>query len=202
MGSRVYNLGKRKSAQDETRERIVLATMAVHDIKGVVATSYVDIAEQAGVGAATVYRHFPTVGDLVMACGVHAWREMRPFTPDALPELPKEAQSLGQRLEWLCGELDVFYRRGGVRLVVAQGERSRVPELERFMVAVEEGIDALVAHALGPAVAEQGQRAAIALTRLPVWDSLRVGGLLAQGMGLWAATIQRAVELSRELESR
>ncbi len=199
---RGYNLGKRKSAQDETRERIVRATMAVHDIKGVVATSYVDIAERAGVGAATVYRHFPSVGELVIACGVHAWQEMQPFIPDALPDPPEEARTLGQRLAWVCGELDAFYRRGGVRLVVAQNERSRIPELERFMLAVEAGTDALVAHAIGPAAGAEGRRAAIALTRMPVWESLRGGGLLAQGMGVWAATVERAVELSQGLEPR
>lgn len=202
MGPRSYNLGKRKSAQDETRERIVRATMAVHDIKGVVAASYVDIAEKAGVGAATVYRHFPNVGDLVMACGVHVWREMEPFAPDSLPDVPADARTLEQRLAWLCGELDAFYRRGGIRIAVAHDERSRVPELEQFMAAVEAGTDALVRHALGPAAGAQAQRAAIALTRMPVWSSLRVGGLLEQGMELWVAVLLRAIELSSELKRR
>ena len=199
MSSRSYTLGKRKSAQDETRERIVQATMALHDLKGVVATSYVDIAERAGVGAATVYRHFPTLGALVEACGAHAWREMRPFTPDTLPAPPGDARTLEQRLEWVCGELDAFYRRGGVRLAVAHAERSRVPELDRFMLAVEAGIDALVAEALGPDVPEPERKAAIALTRMAVWDSLREGGFLARGTGMWAAIVRHAVGLAPRL---
>jgi AcrR family transcriptional regulator len=198
-GTRRYTLGKRKSAQEETRERIVAATMALHDIKGVVATSYVDIAEKAGVGAATVYRHFPRLGDLVNACGAHAAEEMQPFMRGSLPALPVDVNSLEERLMWLCGELDAFYRRGGVRLEVAQCERARVPELEQFMVMVEAGIDALVAHALGPLATEEGLRAAIALTRLQVWESLRVGGLLEQGMGFWAGTLQHAMELAEEM---
>lgn len=202
MGSRSYTLGKRKSAQDETRDRIVRATMAVHDVKGVVGTSYVDIAEKAGVGTATVYRHFPKVGDLVSACGMHAWQEMQPFVPGSLPRLPDDAETLGRRLIWLCVELDAFYRRGGIRLVVAQNERSRVPELEQFMVAVEAGIAALVAHALGPGPTAEARRAAVALSRMPVWDSLRSAGLLDHGMGLWAGTIGRAVELCGEAEPR
>jgi AcrR family transcriptional regulator len=198
MGSRSYNLGKRKSAQDETRERIVRATMAVHDAKGVVATSYVDIAEKAGVGAATVYRHFPTLGDLVMVCGVHVWQEMQPFVPDALPALPEDAQTLEQRLAWLCGELDAFYRRGGFRLAVAHAERSQVPELEQFMRAVEAGIEALAGRALGCAPGVPIQRTVVALTRLPVWNSLRISGLLEEGLELWVAVVKRGAELSDE----
>ena len=198
MTTRSYTLGKRKSAQEETRERIVQATMALHDVKGIVATSYVEIAERAGVGAATVYRHFPNPGDLVVACGAHAWAEMQPFQPDSLPDLPVDVHTLEQRLAWLCGELDAFYRRGGVRLFVAQAERSRVPELETFMLKVEAGIDALVAHALGPTAGQAGQQAAIALTRLAVWDSLGAGGLLSSGMGQWAAIVARGVELQRD----
>ena len=41
----------------------------LHYEQGVAATSYVQIAERAGVGPATVYRHFPTLGSLVEACG-------------------------------------------------------------------------------------------------------------------------------------
>jgi AcrR family transcriptional regulator len=201
MGSRGYNLGKRKSAQDETRERIVKATMAVHDAKGVVATSYVDIAEKAGVGAATVYRHFPKLGDLVMACGVHVWQEMQPFVPDALPALPADLLTLEQRLEWLCGELDAFYRRGGIRLVIAHAERSRVPELEQFMGAVEAGIEALVGLALGCAPGAPAQRTVVALTRMPVWHSLMTSGLLEEGLGLWVAVVKRGAEVADEAEA-
>ncbi len=196
MAPRSYTLGKRKSAQDETRERIVRATMAVHDVKGVVATGYVEIAEKAGVGAATVYRHFPRIGDLIMACGQHVWAEMQPFAAGSLPELPEQARTIEQRLEWLCGELDAFYRRGGIRLTIAHAERSRVPELEQFMQAVEGGIDALAAYALDADPASPGARAVITLARLPVWQSLRSGGLLDRGMGLWAGIMQRAAELS------
>lgn len=202
MGSRSYTLGKRRTAQDETRERIVRATMALHDSKGVVATSYVDIAQEAGVGAATVYRHFPSVGELVRACGAHVWAEMRPFAPEALPEAPAGAWKPEQRLEWLCTELDAFYRRGGVRLEVAQNERSRVPELEQFMTAVEAGTDALVALALGAEAGDRQRRAAIAMTRMPVWRSLRAGGVLDGGMGVWAALVGKATGLAEDEERR
>ena len=72
---------KRAEARDETRDRIVRATMALHDEQGVATTTFADIAERAGVGPATVLRHFPTLGSLVMACGQHVAEEMRPPTP-------------------------------------------------------------------------------------------------------------------------
>jgi AcrR family transcriptional regulator len=52
--------------------------MQLHDEQGVAATSFVDVAKRAGIGAATVYRHFPTLASLVIACGAHVWREMAP----------------------------------------------------------------------------------------------------------------------------
>ena len=51
---------KRAEARDQVRERIVEATMRLHDEKGVVPTTFAEIAERAGVGPATVSRHFPT----------------------------------------------------------------------------------------------------------------------------------------------
>ena len=71
MGKRAYRLKKRAETRDETRERILQATMLLHDEKGVATTSFTDVAARAGVGAATVYRNFPTLESLVQACGAH-----------------------------------------------------------------------------------------------------------------------------------
>jgi len=54
----------RQAAKDALRRRIVDATMALHLEKGVVATSFDDIARKADVAVATVYRHFPTLHEL------------------------------------------------------------------------------------------------------------------------------------------
>ena len=78
MAGRAYRMRKRAEGLDATRERIVEATAALHREQGVAATSYVQIAERAGVGAATVYRHFPTLGSLVEACGATVWEAIRP----------------------------------------------------------------------------------------------------------------------------
>ena len=80
--TRTYRKAKRAEAQEDTRDRIVRATMALHLEQGVATTSYTDVAERAGVGAATVYRHFPTMGSLVDACGAHIWQQIEPPRPE------------------------------------------------------------------------------------------------------------------------
>ncbi|MFN9952985.1 MAG: TetR/AcrR family transcriptional regulator, partial [bacterium] len=79
---RSYRRKDRAKAQAETRERIIGATMQLHDEKGVAATSFLDVARRADLGVATVYRHFPTVGSLIAACGAHIWKEMDPPVPE------------------------------------------------------------------------------------------------------------------------
>lgn len=163
---------KRAAARDETRERIVRATMALHDERGVATTSIPDVAERAGVGAATVYRNFPTLASLIQVCGSHVWQDMRPPTPqDALAVF----QGLGtreERLRRLVQELDAFYRRGEFRLVRAGQDRDRVPELEAFLTHVEAGVEAFVREALEDA-SESEIRIVLALTDLRVWLSLK-----------------------------
>jgi AcrR family transcriptional regulator len=126
----------------------VAATMRLHDEKGVVPTTFAEIAERAGVGPATVSRHFPTLGDLVRACGVHVWHEMHPPTPDAVASVFADAKTGRERLVRLVEELDAFYTRGAHRLALAARDRELVPELDGFLSAVEAGVEALVREAL------------------------------------------------------
>src|SRR4051795_8712199 len=72
MSPRKYDMGKRAAAAAETRRRIVEATHQLHKQQGIAATSWEDIAERAGVGVGTVYRHFPTPDDLLPLCGAVA----------------------------------------------------------------------------------------------------------------------------------
>jgi AcrR family transcriptional regulator len=66
---RAYQLGRRAESAEETRRRIVQATFELHDQQGISATTMKQIAERAGVGIGTVYHHFPTLDDTIMACG-------------------------------------------------------------------------------------------------------------------------------------
>lgn len=171
---RAYRMKDRARARDETRERIVRATMELHDEKGVAATSFVDVAKRAGTGAATVYRHFPDVGALVAACGAHVWQEMRPPEPDRAVAAFEGLVSLDDRLRRLVEELDAFYRRGALRLGKAGSDRDRIRELDAFLTAVEAGVAAWVHEAvkLEPLPITTLQLL-VALSDFRVWSSLQ-----------------------------
>jgi AcrR family transcriptional regulator len=150
------------------------ATMQLHDEKGVAPTTFADIAERAGVGQATVHRHFPTLGELVRSCGVHVWQEMRPPMPDTAAAVFEGAGTLRDRLGRLIAEVDAFYVRGSYRLKLAARDRELIPELDQFLMAVDMGLEALVRTALAPIdPSDRVVRVAMTLIGLPVWQELR-----------------------------
>src|SRR5438128_6536128 len=66
--SRSYQLKRRAEHQDQTRQRIIEATIELHQTIGPKATTVSEIAERAEVGRVTVYRHFPDEPTLARAC--------------------------------------------------------------------------------------------------------------------------------------
>ncbi len=68
---RKYELKRRAQRQAETRQRIVTAAVELHRVFGPARTQVTAIAERAGVGRVTVYRHFPNEQDLLRACAGH-----------------------------------------------------------------------------------------------------------------------------------
>jgi len=183
-------MGKRAEERDETRERILRATMQLHDEQGVAPTTFSQIAERAGVGPATVARHFPSLGDLVRSCGMHVWQEMRPPVPDAAPAVFAGLTTSAARLRKLLEELDGFYTRGALRLRLAARDRELIPELDGFLSAVEGGVHALVREAL-PKATEPALNVAFALTGFPVWSELQRQKLpRATFFALWTRLIE------------
>jgi AcrR family transcriptional regulator len=164
---------KRAETVDATRDRIVEATLARHLEQGVAATSHTEIAERAGVGPATVYRHFPTLGSLVVACDAQVQQLIRPPMPADAPRLFAGLGTRRERTERLVAEVDAFYERGARPLTVAARDRDRVPELDASLRYVEAGIEALVREAVGADSPESTIRLVIALTDFPVWQSLK-----------------------------
>jgi AcrR family transcriptional regulator len=176
--ARAYKMRRRAKAVEETRERILRATMAVHDEKGVAPATFADIAKRAGLGQATVARHFPTLSNLVQACGQHVWVEMQPPTPDAAPAVFAGIETTRERLAKLIDELDAFYSRGSLRLGLASRDRELVPELHGFLCAVEAGVEALVREALAKAgEPEKAVQVALILMSFNVWTGFNRLGL-------------------------
>ena len=170
---RTYNMKARADAQEQTRARILAATMELHDEKGVAATSLSDVAERAGVSASTVSRHFPTIGDLVAYCGMHVWQQMQPPTPDTAASVFEGATTLAQRLDRLIAALDAFYERGAFRLKKAAQDRDKLPQIAGFLGAVEAGVTALVQQALANVPHRDRATAVVrAIVQVDVWTSL------------------------------
>jgi AcrR family transcriptional regulator len=169
---------KRAEGLELVRDRIMQATMQLHDEKGPASTTFADIAERAGVGQATVYRHFPTIGELVRNCGAHVWQEMQPPVPEAAAAGFSGLSTRRERLSRLVAELDAFYGRGAHRLKMAGNDREKLPELDAFLSAVEAGVQALAREALkGAEVSESTLRIVAGLVSFPVWAELNKTGL-------------------------
>jgi AcrR family transcriptional regulator len=78
---RKYELKRRAERRDQTRQRIVDATIALHTTVGPAQTTISAIAERAGVERHTVYSHFPDERALGLACSA-CYSERYPL-PDA-----------------------------------------------------------------------------------------------------------------------
>jgi len=167
-------MANRAAAREETRERIVRATMALHDERGVATTTFADVAQRAGVGPATVFRHFPTLGSLVMACGAHVAAEMRPPSPADAPRVFQGPTTTRERLATLVREFDAFYTRGSLRLIAAANDRDRLPELDQFLIAVDAGIEAFIREAVADEAPSRSLVGVLmALCSVSVWQSMK-----------------------------
>src|ERR671914_2675501 len=112
LSPRKYSMDKRKAAVQETRQRILEATLALHSQKGIFGTSWQDIAKHADVSVGTVYKYFPSLDELVPACGELMYTITQPPSLDDAPEIFAGAHTLEERLGRLISELFDFYERG------------------------------------------------------------------------------------------
>jgi len=173
MTPRTYRMDKRRTAAAETRRRIVEATLALHSEKGMFDTSWTDIAERADVSVATVYNHFPSLDDLVPACGALIMAITDPPTLADAPKIFGDAHAPTERLARLISEMFAFYARAEPYLEVGPKERQLpvVQEWEAGMRATREG---LAREALRPVEPdERTVRAVSALLAFPVFKSFR-----------------------------
>ena len=152
MAPRKYTMDKRKAAMEETRQRILEATLALHSEKGIFGTSWQDIAHRADVSVGTVYKHFPSLDELVPACGELMYAITRPPSLEDAPEIFAGAHSLEERLERLISELFDFYERGAPYIETDFQERQlpMVQEWEAHMRATIAGLVREALHSVGP----------------------------------------------------
>jgi AcrR family transcriptional regulator len=111
--ARKYELKRRAERQDQTRQRIVDATIALHTTIGPARTTVSAIAERAGVQRHTVYSHFPDERALGLACsGCHMARHPLPDA-EGWRSIPDPRRRLRRGLTDLYG----YYARHGAELV-------------------------------------------------------------------------------------
>src|SRR3954447_25522564 len=104
---RKYELKKRAEQVAETQRRITEAAIELHGTVGPSRTTLTAVAERAGVERRTLYRHFPTEGDLFAACSAHY------FAANPWPDLEswRRISDTRQRLERALDELYAYYER-------------------------------------------------------------------------------------------
>ncbi len=173
MAPRAYKSKKRAEAVAETRRRITQAVFQLHGEKGVVATTYEDIARRADVAPATVYRHFPTVGDLIPACSALIMEIASPPRPGIFDG----KQTRAERLKALVEELFAFWRRAQLWLTVGRGEAAKVPALAAYLREQDEEMRALTAAVFGEGAGDDAVRLVKAMTDFYTWKALAVEGL-------------------------
>ena len=165
---------RRAAANAETRRRIVDAAIALHAQKGVLGTSWPDIAKRADVALGTVYRHFPSLDQLVPACTSENALRTKPPGPSILVGLTRPQERIGQFVQ----ELFAFYGRTAPWTPRAGIDRHEIPVLDSILSRREAALKALVEETLGPLRRRRhALEAALALTDFGVWRSLTHSGL-------------------------
>jgi len=164
-------MSRRAAAAAQTRDRIVAATCELHGEQGIAATSWDDIAARAGVGVGTVYRHFPSLDELIPACGAVTMQAIALPDPADVFEGAKDAD---ERIGRLVREAFAIYERGAPELRAIRDERDVHPHVAEAGEELEASLTALVDAAVEPSAITPADRAVVrAMVDLGTWQALR-----------------------------
>ena len=126
--TRKYDMKRRAERQEETRQRIVEATIELHQSVGMVRTTISAVAEKAGVQRLTVYRHFPNERALFSACTGH-WSAANP-PPD--PASWTQIAAPEERLRSALAEVYAYYRHTEPMMPTSYATRRCIPSHARW----------------------------------------------------------------------
>ena len=137
---RKYELRRRAERQADTRRRIVEAAVALHQRKGLAATTVTDIVGRAGVGRQTFYRHFPDELALTRACsGLYLGRN-----PPPDPEAWRALASPRARLATALRESYSYHRRTAPMMARMVAEASDHPVMRGYFAHWRQAADVVV----------------------------------------------------------
>jgi AcrR family transcriptional regulator len=188
MSKRTYTLKERARKRDETRQRIVEATSALHQEVGPANTTVAEIARRAGVQRLTVYNHFPTDADLFGACSAH-WLQRHP-PPD--PGRWLQFKDPAERLRAALGAIYARYAATEAMTTNVQRDAELLPALAEVLERGAAFLDAVTEQLLeGRGL--RGRRRARVRAAIALGLSFATWRTLVRAQGL---TEDEAVELA------
>jgi AcrR family transcriptional regulator len=143
---RTYVQRKRAADREQTRRRIVQATMELHEDLGAARTSISAIAERAGVQRLTVYRHFPDDAALLHAC-TSRWLELNPPPADSTWDGDADPEA---RVRAALAAYYAYYRRTRRMWQSSYRDIDLVPALAERMAQVEAHLDLVAGRLVAP----------------------------------------------------
>jgi len=169
MAPRRYQASKRAQMQEETRLRILEATVALHAEKGVVATSYAEIASRADVAIPTVYKHFPDRPALLFGCTAHAARDAPRVDAAVFSSHASPTERFGALVEAL------YARHAHLEPWLRWAEHRIDPTLAAILAQMEREVSELIREALCPGRRRPARSLlalAAALCGYPAWETM------------------------------
>jgi len=184
--TRAYKMTRRAEQLEETRQRIVEATVALHEEVGPAKTTVTAIAERASVSRPTVYNQFPSDHSLFSSCSGH-WRAQHP-----MPELEAEP------LEETLAALFEYFAENSRLLTNIDRDARLLPALaEVYSQALTVREHAADTHAERLAPGDERVRAATRLAfSFSTWQTLDAAGLGADEAASLVASLARAAAAS------
>ncbi len=181
MTPRPYNRTSRLAAAEDTRRRIIRATVELHARHGALGTTHEMIAEAAGVSLPTVYKYFQTRNDLIPHC-----------TGLVLNEAPKLDEGIlagksdiPSRLRALAHGTFRFYEYAAPWLRWSAGDATELPALRDMLAGATRQRVRLIRAALAAGFHRVAPRRLVALSLVLLdfssWQTLTENGFTSRG---------------------
>lgn len=178
-----------KRADARRNEKALLAAAAAVFVTSGVEAPIRDIAAKAGVGTATIYRHFPNRADLIVAVYRHQVEALAEAGPDLLSDGPTPHAALGR---WMDLFVDFLVTKLGLAAVLQSDDPCFDPLHSYFLNRLVPVCTQLLNAATGSGEIRPGQDAyelmrgvaslCAGAVNNPRYDSRRLVGLLIAGL--------------------